>query len=79
MIFLSPTLLLGSLAIAIPLILHFFYRARYRKLPWAAMSFLKLSLEQMSRRLRFQKYGLLALQDSTSNESQLCPENVEVK
>ncbi len=46
---------------AVPLILHFFYKARYRKLPWAAMRFLKLAIEQTSRRMRFQEYVLLAL------------------
>ena len=59
--FLSPWLLLGALSVAIPIALHFFYRVRYRKLPWAAMRFLKLAIEQTSRRLRFQEYVLLAL------------------
>jgi hypothetical protein len=59
--FLSPWLLLGGLAVSVPLILHFFYRARYRKLPWAAMTFLKLSIEQTSRRLRFQELVLLVM------------------
>lgn len=59
--FLSPWMLLGGSAVAVPLILHFFYRARYRKLPWAAMTFLKQSIEQTSRRLRFQELVLLVL------------------
>lgn len=59
--FLAPSLLIGSSAVAVPLILHFFYKARYRKLPWAAMRFLKLAIEQTSRRMRFQEYVLLAL------------------
>jgi Aerotolerance regulator N-terminal/von Willebrand factor type A domain/CARDB len=59
--FLSPWLLLGMLAISIPILLHFFYRVRYRKLPWAAMQFLRLSIEQTSRRLRFQELILLTL------------------
>jgi hypothetical protein len=59
--FLAPSLLIGSAAVAVPLILHFFYKARYRRLPWAAMRFLKLAIEQTSRRLRFQEYVLLAL------------------
>ena len=42
MSFLSPLLLLGGLAVAVPIALHFFYKVRYRKLPWAAMRFLKL-------------------------------------
>lgn len=51
----------GAIATSIPLALHFFYRARYRPVPWAAMKFLKLSIEQTSRRLRFQELVLLAL------------------
>src|SRR5262245_50700844 len=59
--FLAPSLLFGAAAVAVRLVLHFFYKARYRKLPWAAMRFLKLAIEQTSRRLRFQEYVLLAL------------------
>lgn len=59
--FLSPWLLLGGAAVSVPLVLHFFYRARFRKLPWAAMTFLKQSIEQTSRRLRFQEFILLLL------------------
>ncbi len=54
-------MLLGAAAIAVPLALHFFYRARYRPLPWAAMTFLKQAIEQTSRRLRFQEILLLLL------------------
>ncbi len=61
MSFLAPTMLLGGLAIGVPIVLHFFYKARYRKLPWAAMTFLKQAIEQTSRRLRFQELILLAL------------------
>ncbi|CAN5465742.1 hypothetical protein BH11PLA2_BH11PLA2_29380 [soil metagenome] len=59
--FYAPWMLLGGLAIAVPLVLHFFYRARYKKVPWGAMSFLKQAIEQTSRRLRFQEWILLAL------------------
>jgi Aerotolerance regulator N-terminal/von Willebrand factor type A domain len=61
MTFLNPWMLLGGLALTIPVALHFFYRARYRPQPWAAMKFLRLSIEQTSRRLRFQEIILLAL------------------
>lgn len=61
MSFLSPWLLLGGMAVSVPLVLHFFYRARYRRLPWAAMTFLKQAIEQTSRRLRFQELILLIL------------------
>ncbi len=59
--FLSPWMLAGAAAVGIPIALHFFYKARYRKLPWAAMEFLKEAIEQTSRRLKFQEWILLAL------------------
>jgi hypothetical protein len=61
MTFLNPWMLLGGLAAAVPVALHFFYRAHYRPQPWAAMKFLRLSIEQTSRRLRFQELILLIL------------------
>jgi hypothetical protein len=58
---LAPMMLLGAAAVTVPLGLHFFYRARYRPLPWAPMKFLKEAIEQTSRRLKFQEWILLAL------------------
>ena len=58
---LAPLMLLGGLAVGIPLVLHFFYKARHRPVPWAAMEFLRQSIEQTSRRLKFQELILLAL------------------
>jgi hypothetical protein len=59
--FLSPWMLAGAAAVSIPIALHFFFRARYKPLPWAPMKFLKEAIEQTSRRLRFQEWILLAL------------------
>ena len=61
MAFLAPFMLLGTLAAGIPIALHFFYRSRYRTVPWAAMKFLLVSIEQTSRRLKFQEMLLLAM------------------
>src|SRR5262245_11219067 len=61
MSFLAPYMLWGALAAGIPIALHFFYRSRYRNVPWAAMKFLLASIEQTSRRLRFQELLLLVL------------------
>src|SRR5262245_22382525 len=61
MTFLAPMMLIGAAAISIPIALHFFYRARYKPLPWAPMKFLKEAIEQTSRRLKFQEWILLAL------------------
>ncbi len=58
---LAPWMLFGIAGVAVPLMLHFFYRARYQPLPWAAMQFLRTSMEQTSRRLRFQEWILLIL------------------
>src|SRR5205807_5691510 len=59
--FLAPTMLWGAAAAAIPIALHLFFRSRYRTVPWAAMKFLLTSMEQTSRRLRFQELLLLVL------------------
>jgi hypothetical protein len=61
MTFLAPIMLAGAAAVSVPLALHFFYRARYRPLPWGPMKFLKEAIEQTSRRLKFQEWVLLAL------------------
>src|ERR687883_257799 len=57
--FVAPYMLWGTLAAGIPVALHFFFRSRYRTVPWAAMTFLLASVEQTSRRLRFQELLLL--------------------
>ncbi len=61
MSFLAPYMLWGAAAAGIPIALHFFFRSRYRRVPWAAMSFLLTSIEQTSRRLKFQELLLLAV------------------
>ncbi len=61
MTFLAPWMLAGAAAVGIPLALHFLYRARYKPQPWGAMKFLRLSIEQTARRLKFQEWILLLL------------------
>ena len=61
MSFLTPFMLFGALAAAIPVAIHLFFRSRYRTVPWAAMKFLLTSVEQTSRRLKFQELLLLFL------------------
>ncbi|MBI2807034.1 MAG: BatA domain-containing protein [Planctomycetes bacterium] len=61
MTFLTPFMLAGALAAGIPVAIHFFFRSRYRTVPWAAMKFLLTSVEQTSRRLKFQELLLLLL------------------
>src|SRR5271156_3662496 len=57
--FLTPFMLWGAVAAAIPVAIHLFFRSRYRTVPWAAMKFLLTSVEQTSRRVKFQEYLLL--------------------
>jgi hypothetical protein len=54
-------MLWGGLAVGIPIAIHFFFRSRYRVVPWAAIKFLLASIEQTSRRLKFQELLLLIL------------------
>lgn len=61
MSFLAPALLWGVAAAAVPIILHFLFRSRFRRIPWAAMRFLRESIEQTSRRVRFQELLLLLM------------------
>lgn len=61
MTFLNPWLLLGGAAVGVPIVVHFFFKARYKPLPWAAMKFLREAIEQTSQRIKFQEWILLLL------------------
>jgi hypothetical protein len=61
MTFLTPYMLWGAAAASIPIAIHLFFRSRYRTVPWAAMKFLLESIEQTSRRVKFQELLLLLL------------------
>ncbi|MGF1578816.1 MAG: BatA domain-containing protein [Gemmataceae bacterium] len=61
MSFLAPYMLLGTAAAAVPIVIHFFFRSRYKTVKWAAMDFLLTSIEQTSRRVKFQELLLLLL------------------
>ena len=61
MSFLNPIMLAGLAAIAVPIIIHLLNRRRFQKVVWAAMRFLKVSVEQNQRRMRIEDLILLAL------------------
>lgn len=61
MSFLNPILLGGLAAIAVPIIIHLLNRRKFQKVVWAAMRFLKDSVEQNQRRMRIEDMILLAL------------------
>jgi hypothetical protein len=54
-------MLWGTLAAGIPIAIHFLFRSRYRTVPWAAMKFLLQSIEETTKRLKFQELLLLIL------------------
>jgi hypothetical protein len=61
MTFLNPILLAGLAAISIPIIIHLLHRRKFQKVVWAAMRFLKLSVDQNKKRMRIEDIILLAL------------------
>jgi len=61
MSFLNPIMLAGLAAISVPIIIHLLNRRKFQKVIWAAMRFLRLSVEQNQRRMRIEDLILLAL------------------
>ena len=61
MSFLNPIMLAGLAAVSVPIIIHLLNRRRFQKVVWAAMRFLKTSVEQNQRRMRIEDMILLAL------------------
>ena len=59
--FLNPIMLAGLAAVSVPIIIHLLNRRRFQKVVWAAMLFLKNSVEQNQRRMRIEDMILLAL------------------
>lgn len=61
MTFLQPAFLWGLLAIAIPVLIHWWHQKRGQPLPWAAMQWLREASEQQQRGLKFDDWLLLAV------------------
>jgi len=61
MTFIEPFLLWGALAVAIPIIIHFWHRKRGKPLPWAATQWLTEKNQPQSRGLRLDNILLLLL------------------
>lgn len=59
--FLNPIMLFGAAAVTIPIIIHLLNRRKYQRVTWAAMRFLKVSVEQNQRRIRLEDILLLIL------------------
>lgn len=58
---LSPLLIWGTLLGAIPLIIHLLNRRRFRRVEWAPMRYLKLTIRRNRRRIQVEQLLLLLL------------------
>ena len=61
MTFLNPILLGALAAVSVPILIHLLNRRKFQKVVWAAMRFLKISVEQNQRRMKVEDRILLAL------------------
>ena len=61
MTFLSPLLIWGTLLGVVPLIIHLLNRRRYRRVEWAPMRYLKLTIQKNRRRIQIEQLLLLLL------------------
>jgi hypothetical protein len=58
---LQPLALLFGLAVAVPIIIHFWNRHRHRPMEWAATHYLMLAMQKASARITFQQLVLLCV------------------
>src|SRR6516164_3232864 len=58
---LSPILIWGTLLGAIPIIIHLLNRRRFRRVEWAPMKYLKLTIQRNRRRIQIEQLLLLLL------------------
>lgn len=59
--FLNPWLLLGTLGVAVPILIHLLNRYRHRQVDWGAMELLRRALVVRSRQVQLEDWILLAL------------------
>jgi hypothetical protein len=61
MSFLNPLLLFGALTVSVPIIIHLLNNRRIKKVRWAAMQFLRVSVEKNQSKMNVEDLILLAL------------------
>src|SRR3954470_1337174 len=59
--FLSPLLIWGTLLGLIPLVIHLLNRRRFRRVEWAPMRHLKLTIQRNRRRIEIEQLLLLLM------------------
>jgi hypothetical protein len=59
--FIAPALAVaGGVAVAVPVVIHLLSRSRRKRAVWGAMRFLQLAYKKQKRRLRLERWLLLA-------------------
>ena len=58
---LNPLLIWGALLGVIPIIIHLLNRRRFRRVEWAPMRYLKLTIQRNRRRVQIEQWLLLLL------------------
>lgn len=58
--FINAPLLWGLLLASVPIVIHLLFRRRFRRVEWAPMHYLKLSIQRNRRRVRLEQLLLLA-------------------
>ena len=61
MSFLNAIMLAGIAAVSVPIIIHLLNRRKFKTVTWAAMKFVKLSVDQNQRRMRIEDLILLLI------------------
>ena len=59
--YLSPAMLWGMALASIPVLIHLLFRRRFRRIDWAPMHYLKISIQRNRRRVRLEQLLLLIL------------------
>jgi hypothetical protein len=59
--FLNPLMLLGLTAVSVPIIIHILNRQKFQKVVWAAMRFVRVSMEKNQRRIEWEDILLLII------------------
>ena len=76
---LSPLLIWGTLLGAIPIIIHLLNRRRFRRVEWAPMHYLQLTIQRNRRRIQFEQLLLLLLADRAARAAVLLPRRPAVE
>ena len=58
-LFVNPWMLLWIPVAAAPVVIHLWYRQKYREIPWAAMEYLLAAIEKSWRLMRIEQWLLL--------------------